>query len=379
VTSLTDQHLKDVLLVTRVALGCSHIDELRKVVLSHLETIFDCDKCDFYLSRGQNNELDWENGVSRGLELENLLEYAQYFCQLDPHLQGIALGLPAFVTEQIVPFQHFVNSEFYNDFFKQHSIHYQLTMSLLSGKSLLGALSFMRPKNATNFSSQDIFKAQLISSHLSRIVAKYILFERTTRQVDLLKSVVMDLPHTGILVLDESLEPTYIDENADKIISSLCQQGKREHGATLCLPKELQQCCDDLISSCRSEEHAEGYQRLTLEIGKAGKQLPVLVRLVTHRNRPTGFIVHLYPKDNILSSLRKYGLTQREVEVSSRVTEGLKNSEIAEKLFISEYTVETHLKSIYKKMGVKNRTTLAYRVLEITSTNNGIFHSSLPN
>jgi two-component system, NarL family, nitrate/nitrite response regulator NarL len=57
-------------------------------------------------------------------------------------------------------------------------------------------------------------------------------------------------------------------------------------------------------------------------------------------------------------------LTRRECEVIQLVGEGLKNKEIAERLFISEVTVHHHLTSIYSKLEVKDRFELmvyAYR------------------
>ena len=57
----------------------------------------------------------------------------------------------------------------------------------------------------------------------------------------------------------------------------------------------------------------------------------------------------------------KYNLTGREIEITRAISEGLTNEETAERLFISCYTVENHLKSIYEKIGVKNRTSLLHR------------------
>jgi two-component system, NarL family, nitrate/nitrite response regulator NarL len=48
-------------------------------------------------------------------------------------------------------------------------------------------------------------------------------------------------------------------------------------------------------------------------------------------------------------------LTAREREVISLIGEGLKNKQIAERLFISEATVSHHLTSIFDKLGVANR------------------------
>lgn len=48
-------------------------------------------------------------------------------------------------------------------------------------------------------------------------------------------------------------------------------------------------------------------------------------------------------------------LTQREKEILELVAKGETNSQIADKLFVREVTVKTHLNSIYKKLNVENR------------------------
>jgi two-component system, NarL family, nitrate/nitrite response regulator NarL len=52
-------------------------------------------------------------------------------------------------------------------------------------------------------------------------------------------------------------------------------------------------------------------------------------------------------------------LTLREREVVSLISEGLRNRQIADRLFISETTVRHHLTSIFGKLEVKDRTALA--------------------
>jgi len=52
-------------------------------------------------------------------------------------------------------------------------------------------------------------------------------------------------------------------------------------------------------------------------------------------------------------------LTRREIELMLRVADGLSNKEVGSQLNISEGTVKIHLYSIYRKVGVSNRTSLA--------------------
>ena len=48
-------------------------------------------------------------------------------------------------------------------------------------------------------------------------------------------------------------------------------------------------------------------------------------------------------------------LTEREVAVLRRLPSLMSNHEIAEGLHVSVNTVKTHLKSMYRKLGVTNR------------------------
>ena len=58
------------------------------------------------------------------------------------------------------------------------------------------------------------------------------------------------------------------------------------------------------------------------------------------------------------------GLTARESEVASFLAQGCSNREIADALFISEHTVKTHLKAIFRKTGVATRSGAAVRIAE---------------
>lgn len=49
-------------------------------------------------------------------------------------------------------------------------------------------------------------------------------------------------------------------------------------------------------------------------------------------------------------------LTKREKEVISMLAQGASNKEIADKLFVRDVTIKTHLNAIFKKLKVTNRT-----------------------
>ncbi|WP_462247679.1 response regulator [Ekhidna sp.] len=58
-------------------------------------------------------------------------------------------------------------------------------------------------------------------------------------------------------------------------------------------------------------------------------------------------------------------LTKREVEVLNDISDGLKSQEIADKLFISERTVEAHRGNIMKKLNAKNMAELIKKAMNL--------------
>ena len=58
------------------------------------------------------------------------------------------------------------------------------------------------------------------------------------------------------------------------------------------------------------------------------------------------------------------GLTPTEERVAKAVSEGLRNREVAALLHMSAYTVGSHLRSIYMKLGINSRTELTRLAVE---------------
>jgi DNA-binding NarL/FixJ family response regulator len=56
-------------------------------------------------------------------------------------------------------------------------------------------------------------------------------------------------------------------------------------------------------------------------------------------------------------------LTKRELEIAGLVTDRLTNREIAGALFLSDKTIESHMRNIFLKLGVSSRVEVA-RVIE---------------
>jgi two-component system NarL family response regulator len=73
--------------------------------------------------------------------------------------------------------------------------------------------------------------------------------------------------------------------------------------------------------------------------------------------------------DRLQERLKRGGLSKREMEVLEGLVKGHSNKEIAASLFISEETVKSHLKTLYTRLEVQDRTGAV-----ISAIRHGIVH-----
>ena len=109
-----------------------------------------------------------------------------------------------------------------------------------------------------------------------------------------------------------------------------------------------------LLKSLSGEELVE--HLLRVRRGDVVVDPTVAARIATHAAEAA---------DDQLWPGSELGLTQRESEVLSLLVNGLSNRRIAEELFLGEETVKTHVRSIYRKLGVKHRAQAVATVLRL--------------
>ena len=79
-------------------------------------------------------------------------------------------------------------------------------------------------------------------------------------------------------------------------------------------------------------------------------EVPVEVRVEVPVPAPAGpFVANTAKIDQL-------GLTAREMEVLQLIAEGLSTRQMAERLFVSENTVKTHVNRVLDKLGADRRT-----------------------
>ena len=64
---------------------------------------------------------------------------------------------------------------------------------------------------------------------------------------------------------------------------------------------------------------------------------------------------HTLPDGTATAPAALAELTERELEVLTLLASGLSNAELAERLFLSETTIKTHVSSILRKLDLRDR------------------------
>jgi DNA-binding NarL/FixJ family response regulator len=73
-------------------------------------------------------------------------------------------------------------------------------------------------------------------------------------------------------------------------------------------------------------------------------------------------VLNMFRDQNVKSN--GYSLSEREKEILSLLVEGLSKKQIAEKIFLSHHTVDSHLRNIYAKLEVHSRSSAVSKAIK---------------
>ncbi|HEU5364784.1 MAG TPA: response regulator transcription factor [Hanamia sp.] len=135
--------------------------------------------------------------------------------------------------------------------------------------------------------------------------------------IDLCKKIHLEFPEIKILGISTFSERSYI--------SRMIENGASGYLIKSASAEEIAEAIDTVL-------HNKMYLSISLE--------------------------HLTKPLSISSSDNLPALTKREKEILQLISEGLTNNQIAEKIFISPLTVDSHLKNLLTKLNVNNTASL---------------------
>jgi DNA-binding CsgD family transcriptional regulator len=223
---------------------------------------------------------------------------------------------------------------------------------------------------------------KILTPYLCQALKNIDVFRRIQFENCIFKMVDQD-SFSGLILLKDSMRPVYMNKWAKDFCKDLSGvphgnggPGNGEDGYPF-IPSAVTEDCDHLKERMKSNSSGIIPLPLCRIIKLSGYRKYSLCSQILSKEMSMGSQVFYMVKIdelthpvtlNIGALERDFGLTRREIEILLNIFNGLKNAEVAEKLFISEITVKKHLQHIFEKIGVSSRTALIRKTVEYQYT-----------
>jgi len=161
----------------------------------------------------------------------------------------------------------------------------------------------------------------------------------------------------GVVILDAAGLVVLSNGRSSEMLRDIAGAEIRESGE-LVLPPVLGNLLPQLRARLKERMDTSTAALLTVDVcvracnlgGPSGEHMLLVLERVQRR-------------DAVQQNLERFALSPRECDVVMLILYGHSNRRIADQLFLTEYTIEDHLKRIFAKLGVKSRTALAAKIL----------------
>lgn len=365
---LTKQDIRDVMAINEATQGRGSIAALQHEILAAGEAHLSSPSSLFIIRSHEHWTHDFDRGAQHGLPdgfISRYLDELHEDDPLAPHIrENPAWRFGVLTNDRLVPENLWTGSRFFRELLEPCGIRHMLGVELVADGRQIGLIGFFRAGDAAPFSNRDIHKAALCSSAMSNSLQCALLVEDAFRRDERLATVISQITGVGFAVLDERLRLLFSTQEARHFMAELgTANDARELPAPLLRQAAALRRRSATIGTARHEKLEIGER---LQCHRDGTVVDVRLRCAHVAPGETRYVIAL--KDALQrpchdAQLLDLGLTRREAEIVQLVVSGLKNAEIAASLHLSINTVQTHLRSVFEKLHVRNRTSLLARVL----------------
>ena len=390
---LTGKDYREVLNLVYLANRCEDVESFINTLFPSIMQVFHVECATFHLIKGYPRHIYIGESRSFKSDSHNLHEdkyypvlYKDSFYQHSPLLaKSLSSSKIVLKIGDSIPSQDWERSVLYNDFIRPQHLYWELFLTLRWKNNLEGMITLWRSKKQPDYGDREVLKAARLASHLGVAVHNICLISQISSRESL--SLSADEANSeGLLWLDHRFTPSFFNAEARDICLQLSSRipyntSDLEKGE-FPIPSYIIKDCSDIIALPKAEEQPILLPKERIVYTESGQKFRIECSLIWKAdqiNSVPNFMVTLSDLsggkklDTTLQS--RFHLSSRELDVAYYLTRGLSDDEIGEKLYISRQTVHTHIKNIYRKIGVKSRIEL-YRIVTQESYP-GIFNQQL--
>jgi DNA-binding NarL/FixJ family response regulator len=227
----------------------------------------------------------------------------------------------------------------YRELYALMHVEYQVAMALPAPLPLV--IAIVATREIGDFSARDRAVLDALRPHLIQAYRRAEILESMRDDVAAF-AAAMTTPTRGVAIVDRQRALRFVDAASE---ARAARYGVDE--------ASVAEWVDDERARLRTRPTPLPLAVPLVVDAEAGR---LVLRFVPGRSGTDVVIMDERLRTTDAAVLEALGLTPREAQVLALLSEGATNGDIAERLGTSPGTVRKHLESVYRKLGVRNRT-----------------------
>lgn len=241
-----------------------------------------------------------------------------------------------------------------NNFLSSQRDYHIVCIRIVNNDQFLGEIYLHRSKEKPDFDEEDLFTLNLMQPHISNVFGQIhmntaIRFLETNEQFRSQK---------GICIFDKEMNLS----GGNVAGLDMLKWATAFNSSILYHVKET--CLDILSNEQPLPNHDARCFNHSIKVGKGVLNYTIYFEHSLSKDKPEFIVIMEFLSNEQIVDDYKLKFTKREADVIDGLLQGKTNIQISQQLNISENTVRSHVKNVYLKTGVNNRTELTYIMMK---------------